>query len=192
VYQFFKSLGVPSVDFLFKDGNHEKLPVGKRAFDSTEYGTWLSLIWDCYIEDENPPRIRILDDFARLLLGGTAIKEGCGQSLYGIAVIDSDGSIAKNDTLKSTYNGADRFQDCWSISRNRLSEVAASGEFIEYSQMQTPTSPICQTCSLLHVCGGGMPLSRWHPKTGFNNPSIYCADYKLVLSHIDATLKDYR
>jgi uncharacterized protein len=192
VYDFFKSLAVPSVDFLFKDGNHAKLPLGKSSIESTEYGRWLAAVWDCYINDPDPPRIRVLDDLGRLLLGGSSVKEGCGRTLYGIAVIDTDGTITKNDTLKSTYDGADRFEKTWSVSMGRLSEIASSPEFIEYSQLQHPTSSVCQACSLLRVCGGGMPLSRWHPETGLANPSIYCADYKLVIGHIQETLQEYR
>ena len=192
VYDFFKSLAVPSVDFLFKDGNYEKLPPGKAAIESTEYGQWLAAVWDCYINDPTPPRIRVLDDFGRLLLGGASVKEGCGQRMFGIAVIDTDGTVTKNDTLKSTYDGADRFGEKWSISTHQLSEIASSPEFIKYSQLQHPTSPVCQACSLLSVCGGGMPLSRWHPETGLANPSVYCADYKLLISHIQETLREYR
>ena len=192
IYEFFKSLGVPSVDFLFKDGNYAKLPLGKSSIDSTEYGRWLASVWDCYINDPNPPRIRILDDIGRLLLGGTSVKEGCGDAIYGIAVIDTDGTITKNDTLKSTFDGADRFEKTWSISTDRLSEIAASSEFVQYSHLQHPTSPVCQKCPFLSVCGGGMPLSRWHPETGFMNPSVYCADYKLVIGHIKETLQESR
>jgi len=192
VYDFFKSLAVPSVDFLFKDGNYVKLPPGKIAVDSTEYGRWLAAVWDCYISDQNPPRIRVLDDFGRLLLGGGHVKEGCGDITYGIAVIDTDGTITKNDTLKSTFDGADRFHKTWSVSNDRLSEVASSGEFIQYADLQRPTSPVCNACSLLTVCGGGMPLSRWHPETGLANPSVYCADYKLLLCHLQETLRNYR
>ena len=32
VYDFFKSLKVPSVDFLLRDGNHDRLPYGKGSF----------------------------------------------------------------------------------------------------------------------------------------------------------------
>ncbi len=32
VYQFLKQLSPPSVDFLYRDGNHSKLPVGKAGF----------------------------------------------------------------------------------------------------------------------------------------------------------------
>ena len=37
-----------------------------------------------------------------------------------------------------------------------------------------------------------MPLSRWHPETGLANPSVYCADYKLLIGHMQKTLQDCR
>lgn len=192
VYEFFKSLAVPSVDFLFKDGNLDHLPLGKSSIDSTEYGRWLAILWECYIRDPHPPRIRILDELGRLLLRGGPNKEGRDEPMRGIAVIETDGTIAKNDTLKSTCDGADRFASLWSVAQSRLAEIAASPEFVEYALLELPTSPICRQCSLLPVCGGGMPLSRWHPETGFNNPSVYCADYKLVIGRICQTLQEYR
>jgi len=192
VYEFFKSLAVPSVDFLFKDGNLEKLPLGKSSIDSIEYGRWLAILWGCYIRDPDPPRIRVLDELGRLLLRAKPNEGGCGEPMNGIVVIDTDGTIAKNDTLKSAYDGADRFATPWSVGQSRLAEIATSPEFVEHALLQQPTSPICQRCSLLAVCGGGMPLSRWHPETGFNNPSVYCADYKFVIGHIDGTLQEYR
>jgi uncharacterized protein len=192
VYSFFKSLAVPSVDFLFKDGNHSKLPLGKCSPDSTEYGEWLAALWDCYISDPEPPRIRILDDFGRLLLGGRSLKEGCGRAIYGIVVIDTDGSVTKNDTLKSTFDGADRFEKTWSITNDRLSDIATSREFEEYTHLQHPTSRHCRECSLLAVCGGGMPLSRWSEDNGLDNPSVYCSDYKLVIGHMHRTIQEAR
>jgi uncharacterized protein len=36
VYDYFKALGVPSVDFLYRDGNHSALPFGKSSPDSSE------------------------------------------------------------------------------------------------------------------------------------------------------------
>ena len=187
-YRFYKSLVVPSIDFLFKDGNHSKLPTDKASFQSTEYGVWLTKIWDLYISDPNPTPIRILDDIAKLCLGGRSEKEGCGSRLYGIAVIDTDGSITKNDTLKSMFDGADRYTDSWNVSSQNLYDIAQTQEFAEVAELQRPTSEVCKACEFLHVCGGGMPLSRWHDANGLNNPSVYCADYKLLINHIQKSL----
>lgn len=41
VYEFFKTLNPPGVDFLYRDGNHTRLPEGKESLRSTEYGQWL-------------------------------------------------------------------------------------------------------------------------------------------------------
>src|SRR6185436_3568764 len=42
VYEFFKTLDSPGVDFLYRDGNHTNLPNGKESLRSTEYGQWLA------------------------------------------------------------------------------------------------------------------------------------------------------
>ena len=99
--------------------------------------------------DPDPPRIRILDDFGRILLGGASVKEGCGQRQYGIAVIDTDGTVTKNDTLKSTYEGADRFEKRLVCLQGRLSELASSPEFVEYANFSIQQVPFANACSLL-------------------------------------------
>lgn len=59
VYQFFKEIGTPSVDFLYKDGNHSRLPQGKSKVDSVEYGRWMSSILKIYLQDPDPIEIRV-------------------------------------------------------------------------------------------------------------------------------------
>jgi uncharacterized protein len=191
VYAFFKGVGTPSIDFLYRDGNHDHLPYGKAGFESDEYGRWMSKLLDLYLRDPAPPRIRVLDDMLKLLLGGAAKKEGVGISDFGIVVIDTDGSIRKNDTLKSVHNSSDHFRSDWSILTHQLSEVVNSDEFEEYHAAQRPASTICHTCPEFHICGGGMPLHRWSDKSGFDNPSVYCRDQRILIARmrqwIDAT-----
>ncbi len=184
VYRYLKGLGAPSIDFLYRDGNHSTLPFGKSSFESVEYAEWLVEVLDEYLADPSPPKIRFLDDMIKLCLGGRGIKEGSGQVDFGIAIIDTDGSITKNDTLKSTYNGADRFRQTWSVHTHRLAEVFASEEFKDYFAIQRPTSRACLGCPDLEICGGGMPLHRWREGSGFDNPSIYCADQRYLISAI--------
>jgi len=184
VYEFLKSLGSPSLDFLYRDGNHTSLPYGKKSWQSTEYGDWLITLIDVYLTDRSPPRIRFIDDLIRLLLGSSGIKEGLGTKEYGIIVIESDGSIAKNDTLKSAYNGADRFTETWNIKEDRIGDIVQSETYTAYHETQKPTSLACLTCEYLNICGGGMPLHRWESGSGFNNPSIYCNDQKKIITHL--------
>jgi uncharacterized protein len=183
VYAYFKELGVPSVDFLYRDGNRSRLPEGKVAIDSVEYGTWMTGILRAYLADPDPPRIRVLDDMMKLLLGGSGIKEGVGLTDFGIAVIDTDGSITKTDTLKSSAPG-DRFEEPWSVHTHELAEVVQSPAFRFYHDQQRPTSAVCHACPHLNVCGGGMLTHRYDEQNGYDNPTVFCADQKLLIGQM--------
>ena len=184
VYTHLKSLHPPSIDFLYRDGNHDKLPPGKRSLCSTEYGRWLCELFDIYVADTNPPKIRLLDDIIKLILGGSPQKEGVGLTDFGILVIEPDGTIAKNDTLKSSYNGADQFTGQWSVYDDNLLELTDSTEFAQFHALQRPSASRCNYCPELGVCGGGMPLHRWSEELAYSNPSIYCSDQMLLINHI--------
>jgi uncharacterized protein len=190
VYDYFKALGVPSVDFLYRDGNHTVLPFGKASADSNEYGTWMCRILDRYVADPAPFRSRLLDDMMRLLLGGAGVKEGIGLTDYGIMVIDTDGAVKKNDTLKSSPLG-DRFESTWALGRNALADIAASPEFRAYHLAQRPSSEICQACPQLEVCGGGMVTHRFKEGAGYDNPTVFCADQKLLIARMEALLASH-
>lgn len=176
VYDFFKSIAPPSVDFLYKDGNHSNLPLYKSAINSIEYGSWMSNLLREYLNDPEPLPIRVLDDMLKVLLGGIVSKEGLGITDFGIIIIDTDGTIMKNDTLKSSYNGADKFKSQLNIRDRKLIAFLCSAEFLAYREMQKPTSLKCVNCPELNVCGGGMILHRWRKENGFDNPSVYCMD----------------
>ena len=184
VYWFLRRLGVPGMNFLLPDGNHSRLPPGKAGFDSYEAGVWMAGLFDVYMSDPDPVPVRVLDDLVKLLLGGSATKEGMGRDLNAILVIDTDGTVTKNDTLKSTSDGADRYNEPWSIHSHSLLEIARTAAFREHVGMQHPTARQCLRCPELSVCGGGMPLYRWRDERGFDNPSVYCADHLFLISRV--------
>jgi uncharacterized protein len=189
VYSFFRSIDVGSVDFLFKDGNHDRLPLGKSALDTIEYGDWLARLWDIYVTDPEPIAVECLDNFVRSIYGKSATKEGSGVSNYGILIVDTDGSITKNDTLKNSYDGADRFVEHWNILDHSFETILTSAECKEYISGQLPVCNECGDCPFLTVCGGGMMLHRWSSDNGYDNPSVYCADQKYLISHIVESLR---
>lgn len=191
VYEFLKALGTPSMDFLLQDGNHDRLPPRKSSFSSTEYGHWLIGLLDLYLADPSPVPIRLVDDTLKLCLGGTSRKEGSGKDQHGILIIETDGEIRKNDTLRASFEGADRFSDRWNVTTTTLSQVLSSQEYIAYTGMQVPACGPCAECDLLAVCGGGMPLYRWSAERGYDNPSVYCHDHAAFIRHAAARLRDF-
>lgn len=184
-YNFLKRLGSKSIDILLQDGNHTFLPEGKCSFESTEYGVWLVELFQYYISDPDPVPIRFFDDLIKIALGGTPEKEGKGEQGFGIIVVETDGEIRKNDTLRATFEGVDYFEGRPNIKTDySLSKVLNSQEFATASRVQNPISQECKKCEIGHICGGGMPLSRWSREKEFDNPSIYCNDHKLYIGKI--------
>lgn len=189
VYSFFKTLGAPSVDFLYKDGNFDRLPVGKASIKSVEYGKWMTGLLNTYLADADPLPIRIIDDMMKVFLGGTTSKEGLGITDFGIIIIDTDGTIMKNDTLKSSYNGADKFEYQVNIKDHSLIDFLGSEDFKRYRELQRPRNANCLTCPDLDLCGGGMILHRWSKENQFDNPSVYCFDQLYFIDNMKKALK---
>ena len=126
----------------------------------------------------------------KVLLGGIVTKEGMGLTDFGIVIIDTDGTAMKNDTLKSAYNGADKFDRPININSSSLAKFLETPIFHEYRRMQRPQNEKCISCPFLNVCGGGMLLHRWKAGSGFNNPSIYCADQVLLIAYMQTALDE--
>jgi len=184
VYEFLKSTGAPSIDFLYRDGNYDVLPIGKATHLSIEYGKWMAQLLDYYLDDQAPTPIRFLDDMIKILIGGIGRKEGIGLNDYGILVFETDGTITKNDTLKSLSASADQFDARPSVFNCNLTDFVNSSEFFEYHQSQRPASSICKECSHLRVCGGGMPSHRFSMEHGLSNPTVFCADQQHLIERI--------
>jgi len=189
VYESLKSTGAPSLDVLVRDGNWDVLPFGKATPASIEYGRWLSRLLEIYLADPAPPRLRLFDDMLRLLLGGRSQKEGVGTTDYGILVIEPDGRIDKNDTLKVAHANADRFDVDLNVHTVRIADILASQDYDAYYRQQRPTASACLSCSNLAVCGGGMVAHRWSEDRSYNNPSIFCADQMHLISRMRELLE---
>ena len=189
VYEYLKSIGAPSIDFLYRDGNYDLLPVGKSSATSLEYGQWLGRLLDYYLADPRPTPIRVLDELIKLIL---LTRNGFPHVVDepGIVILDTDGSIKKNDILKSALRRADAFQSDWSVFTHDLVDIAKSSEFLEYCNSQRPTASTCRACTELDVCGGGIPAHRWSRTRGFENPTIFCADQKYLINLVRQRLTE--
>jgi uncharacterized protein len=66
-----------------------------------------------------------------------------------------------------------------------------SEEFAFYHNQQRPTSPVCRSCPELNVCGGGMLTHRYDERNGYDNPTVFCADQKLVIARMREVLAPY-
>jgi uncharacterized protein len=132
----------------------------------------------------------MLDDMIKLFLRARAPKSVLPEE-PGIMIIDTDGTIKKNDILKSAFKNADRFTSQWSVLTHDLVDLVNSSEFFEYHESQKPAATVCQACPELNICGGGIPAHRWSAERGFTNPSVFCADQHYLISLVRERLAEH-
>ncbi|MDR2660763.1 MAG: radical SAM protein [Lactobacillaceae bacterium] len=186
-YQFFKKLKVPHMDCLFPDSTYEKFDKNAKHL-----GRWLVNLFDLWYfdKDENKPIIRIFYIIIRLLLGNEAGCELLGTAHNGVINIKSNGNIESVDSLKICGDGFARTK--YNILRDELDSIKESDVFYKYynSHQDDVLCEKCKKCIIKEICGGGLLAHRFSKANGFNNPSVYCKDLFLLISHIQNTLID--
>ena len=179
VLKHFIDIGVRRVDFIWPDFNHDHLPPWPHGV-LADYFCELFDYW--YNDVPSPPRIRFFESAMSLMLGGRSECDALGLHPFADIMVESDGTWEPLDTLRICGNGITRtgldvrthdIEAIWDVP---LYQIGLHNEEL--------LPPVCQSCAYREVCGGGYLPHRYRRDTGFANPSIYCADYLAVLSHI--------
>jgi uncharacterized protein len=178
----------PAVDLLLPHANWDHPPAGSTG-GATPYADWLIAVFDrWYDADRQETRIRLFESIINLLLGGASASEQVGLSPVAVAVVESDGAIEQEDSLKSAYAGAcatglsvltdpfDAALDHPGIVARQIGLEALSAE--------------CLACPLRQICGGGHYVHRYRGGDGFRNPSVYCADLSRLITHVHRRVAD--
>jgi uncharacterized protein len=183
VFEFLATLPAPSIDFLLPHGNWSSLPVGKADPDTTTYADWLIQIFDKWFDGAHSDvAIRTFEEIIEYRLGGKGHLETLGLSPVSLICVAAGGSIESVDTMKSVFPGAhqlhmDVFQHSFDdVLRHPLIQARQLG--------LRALSETCVNCSLVNTCGGGYFPHRWSSTNEFRNPSVYCADYIKLITHI--------
>jgi uncharacterized protein len=173
----------PSIDFLEPHGAWDKLPYGKLAPDDTRYGDWLIRLFDYWFYSENARiPIRKFDEIIEHIYGGVGSLESFGLEPVDLLTIATDGAYEAVDCIKAAYPEAEKLG--LNIFEHSLDEVLAH-PMIHIRQIGLDALPQkCRDCDLAHICGGGYFTHRYSPENGFINPTIYCADYRKLIRHI--------
>jgi uncharacterized protein len=148
-----------AIDFLLPLGNWHTPPPGlDPGGRRTPYADWLWAVFErWYGARTRETTVRLLDNLMVLLLGARPQTETLGLAPVRYAVVETDGSLTQDDTLRTAYDGAARTGlDVWRHSFDELHQV----------------------------CGGGHYATRYRRDTGFANPSVYCADLTELIGRV--------
>ncbi|MFD8233843.1 radical SAM/SPASM protein FxsB, inactivated metallohydrolase extension form [Streptomyces sp. NPDC059696] len=172
-------LDPPRIDYLLPHATWDAPPPPGRAGVSTPYADWLLRVFDRWEEQGRPVPVRTFDSILSTLRGGPALTEALGASDDGIAVVETDGTLTRSDSLKVAYDGAPvTGHDVFQHGLREFTERA------EASDRRGALSETCRRCPVLATCGGGLVAHRYSTGRGFDNPSVYCADLRALIEGI--------
>ena len=188
VFEHLAAFEPPSIDFLEPHGSWDSLPMGKSTADDTCYGDWLIRLFDHWFDgNSRAVPIRKFEELIEHLMGGTGSVESFGLEPVSLITVATDGAIEMVDCIKASgpnaeYLGLNVFDHDF--------DMALAHPMMRQRQIGIEAlAPICHSCELVWVCGGGYLPHRYGASNGYRNPTIYCADYRKLIQHIRSRLE---
>jgi uncharacterized protein len=185
VYKALLSLKPPRIDFLLPHATWDQPPARTPGQDA-QYAQWLIAIFDRWLDDGRPTDIRTFESIISTLNGGTSSTEALGLTPSSLLVIETDGSYEQVDSLKTAYDGAPATG--LSVRTDPVDAAAQHPGIVARQQGLDGLSETCRRCPVVTTCGGGLYTHRYRTGSGFENPSVFCADLFALIAHIEARL----
>jgi uncharacterized protein len=186
-YRALADFDPPKIDFLLPHGTWADPPPGRVSDSaSTPYADWLIEVFD-YWYPKPQTGVRLFEEIMQLLLGGASNSEIVGLAPARMVVIETDGSVEQEDTLKVAYEGA--AATGLDVARDPLDAALLLPQVVARQIGARALSGQCRACPVRAVCGGGLYPHRYREGTGFFNPSVYCPDLLALISHIRSRLQ---
>lgn len=182
VYDFLRALDAPFVTFLplvERDGSSQSGVTGESVRPE-EFGTFLSVIFDRWIENDiGKVKIQIFEEALRSAFNNDhtlcIFKVDCG----GVPVVEHNGD----------FYSCDHFVDASHLTGNILSEPIVNllndPLQVEFGKAKSLTLPgYCMECDVLGMCNGECPKNRFIlTPDGEPGLNYLCAGYKLFFNH---------
>ncbi len=171
---FVDDLGV-DFDVLVPDATHEDAPPSIAAYYTKLFDLW----YDRYAA--RGVRIRFLDSVSRGLLGIPTRSESIGYGAITTMTMLTDGSLEALDILRTARFNITRSEI--NVLTHELQDIELDPVWREVLHASLHLAHVCRACPYELACGGGHIASRWSQENRYDNPSVYCEDFKQILSH---------
>ena len=186
VYRTLAGLDPPAIDFLLPHATWDAPPPA-AADDQTPYADWLTAVFGAWRADGRRVPVRMFDSIIATTQGGASLTESLGLEASDVLVIETDGSLEQADSIKVAFDGAPATG--LDLVAHPLNEAAAHAGVRARQQGLSGLSQACRQCPVVTSCGGGLYAHRYRSGTGFDNPSVFCADLKKMITHVRADLR---
>ncbi|HKS98179.1 MAG TPA: FxsB family cyclophane-forming radical SAM/SPASM peptide maturase, partial [Rugosimonospora sp.] len=186
VYQALRSHEPPRVDLLLPHATWDS-PPARPAPEAAPYAGWLLAVYDRWVAEGRPMAIRLFDALRSTARGGPSGSEWVGLDRADLVVIETDGAWEQVDSLKTAYDGAPATG--LDVASHAVDEVSVLPQIVRRQTGLADLSGQCRGCPVVRQCGGGLFAHRYRSGTGFDNPSVYCADLKELIVGLNARMR---
>ncbi|MFE7855643.1 radical SAM/SPASM protein FxsBH, inactivated beta-hydroxylase extension form [Streptomyces sp. NPDC057403] len=187
VHDALTELAPPRIDYLLPHSTWDSPPPNPSQA-STPYADWLLAVFDRWQQQGRPMPVRTFDSVLSTLRGGPPLTEALGLAPSDLAVIETDGSFEQADWLKTAYAGAP--ETGYDVFRHGFAEFAAHPGVKARQEGVDGLSGTCRACPVVRSCGGGLYGHRYASRNAFDNPSVFCADLRLLIEGIAERVTD--
>ena len=187
VYRELAALEPPNLDFLLPHGTFDAPPPGTGTPGKTPYADWLGAVFTEWTKDGRQVPVRMFQSIIETTLGGVSRTESLGLTPSDVAVIETDGTIEQADSIKVAFDGAP--ETGLDVFRNPFDDAAAHPAIRARQRGIAGLCATCRQCPVVDSCGGGLYAHRYRSDSGFDNPSVYCADLKKIITQVRTWLR---
>jgi uncharacterized protein len=147
----------------------------------TAYANWLLRIYRRWTQEGRPVPIRLFDSLLSAARGGPSFTEAFGTDSADVLVIETEGSWEQPDSMKTAHHGAGATG--MRVSEHTVDDVTRHPQIAARQGGVAVLCATCRACPVVRICGGGLYAHRYGPG-GFQNPSVYCADLKELITKL--------
>ena len=173
-YKHLISLSSDYINFLLPDYIHDNFP-----FEPKVMGEWLIKLYDLWISDTKRPVIPFFNGLTNTILGS---QKNSDNELNAL-IVETNGDIEVIDSLKACGEGFTKTN--MTIFDNELEDLLQTplGK-LYFKDSEEKLCTTCLECPVVSICKGGRLVHRYKKENGFDNPSVYCKDLIMIISHI--------
>src|SRR5579859_5579994 len=181
VYEAVLAQAPPRLDLLLPHATWDH-PPKREPGSRVPYAAWLGQVHDRWVSDGRPVPIRFFDSLLAAWEGRRSGSEAAGLDPVDLLVLDTDGGWEQADSLKAAYDGAP--ETGFEVFSHSVDDAAGHPGLAARRGGLGGLAGACRSCSIVRACGGGLYAHRYRSGSGFDNPSVYCDDLKVLVPQV--------
>jgi uncharacterized protein len=179
IVRYFHELGVRDFDLLLPDMSHAAGPSHLPGFTVDALRDFLIAAFNEWIAcGDARYRIRLFAHMIRALFGLRSGLDAFGGDLWGMAVVESDGTYQLLDVLR--IHGTGEVATGLDLDQDSVDDFLRQTE-----HQQIEACADCKACPYFKVCGGGYLPHRFDGES-YDRPSVHCTALFGLIAHIHA------